>query len=116
MTNKHNTDSYKNKSLRKIGYDYSKAGLYFVTICSQNQICLFGKIEKGKMFLNEAGKMVEYWYYKLESKFPDVKCYDRVIMPNHFHCVIEIKELIHQQHRSSLIEIVQWFKTMTTNE
>ena len=31
-------------TIRLKGYDYSQAGLYFVTICVQNRKCLFGKI------------------------------------------------------------------------
>lgn len=33
--------------------------------------------------------MLEKWYYELENKFPDKKCHQMVIMPNHFHCIIE---------------------------
>jgi putative transposase len=32
------------KSIRLKGYDYSQAGLYFITICVQNRVCLFGDI------------------------------------------------------------------------
>ncbi len=42
------------------------------------------------MELNNAGKMVEKWYYELENKFPDIKCREMIVMPNHFHCVVEI--------------------------
>ena len=33
------------KLIRLKGYDYSKEGLYFITICVKNRECLFGKIE-----------------------------------------------------------------------
>lgn len=92
--------------MRRIGYDYSKPGLYFVTICSQNHICLFGKVEKNEMILNDADRMVKFWYYKLESKFQDIKCYDMVIMPNHFHCIIENRGVKNHQDSSSLTEVV----------
>jgi hypothetical protein len=36
------------------------------------------------MLLNDAGRMVEKWYRELENKFPDKKCRQMVIMPNHF--------------------------------
>jgi hypothetical protein len=32
------------RSIRLKGYDYSQEGLYFVTICVQDRVCLFGKI------------------------------------------------------------------------
>ena len=41
------------------------------------------------MILNDAGEMVEYWYNELNNKFNDIKCHAMVVMPNHFHCIIE---------------------------
>jgi len=32
------------RSIRLKGYDYSQAGLYFVTICVQNRVCAFGEM------------------------------------------------------------------------
>ena len=102
--------------MRYNGYDYSKSGLYFITICTQNHVSLFGEIENDKMILNDAGNMIQKWYYELENKFKSVKCYDMVVMPNHFHSIIENKGMEKEDTDSSLIEIAQWFKTMTTNE
>ena len=64
------------KSIRLKGYDYSKAGLYYITICTQDRSCLFGDVLDGEMFLNQAGKMIEKWYFKLESKYSDIKCHE----------------------------------------
>ena len=47
------------RSIRLKGYDYSRAGLYFITICCQDRACMFGNVEHGEMILNDAGKMVE---------------------------------------------------------
>jgi hypothetical protein len=80
---------HNRKSIRLKGYDYSKAGLYFITICCQDMTCLFGEIINGEMILNDAGKMVETWYNELENKYPDKRCHEMVVMPNHFHCIIE---------------------------
>lgn len=41
------------------------------------------------MKLNDAGIMIEKRYYELENKFGDIKCHEMVVMPNHFHCIIE---------------------------
>lgn len=49
----------------------------------------FGHIENGKMILNDAGRMVEKWYNELENKYPYKICHKMVVMPNHFHCIIE---------------------------
>ena len=116
MMTKYNSDNYNRQSFRLDGYDYSNPGLYFITINAQNHICLFGEIQNNQMILNDAGKMVEKWYYELGNKFQDVKCYEMVVMPNHFHCIVQNSGSITKHEGSSLSEIVQWFKTMTTNE
>jgi len=79
-------------SIRLKGYDYSQPGWYFITICVQNRDCLFGKIADKKMILNDAGKMIEKWYFELENKYPNAKCHTHVVMPNHFHFIIEIMD------------------------
>ncbi|SRR5690606_4712560 len=76
------------RSIRLKGYDYSQPGLYFITICIQDRKCLFGNVINGAMILNDAGKMAEKWWYELENKFPDIKCGEMIVMPNHFHCII----------------------------
>ena len=53
---KHTPHIHRRRSIRLKGYDYSQAGLYFITICCQNRTCMFGNIENGKMILNDAGK------------------------------------------------------------
>ena len=55
---KYNPAIHHRRSIRLKGYDYSQAGLYFVTICCQNHKCLFGKITNGEMALNEYGHIV----------------------------------------------------------
>ena len=77
------------RSIRLKGYDYAQEGLYFITICVQHRQHLFGSIENGKMILNAAGEMVVRWYDELENKYPDKLCHEMVVMPNHFHCIIE---------------------------
>jgi hypothetical protein len=42
------------RSIRLKGYDYSQAGLYFITICVQNRECVFGNVVDGEMVLNDA--------------------------------------------------------------
>jgi REP element-mobilizing transposase RayT len=77
------------KSPRLRGYDYTQEGLYFITICVQGRLHLFGEVINGVMHLNDAGRMIERWYHELENKYPDKICHDYVVMPDHFHCVIE---------------------------
>jgi len=85
----YNPKIHNRQSIRLKGYDYSQSGLYFITICCQNNAHMFGRILDGKMILNDAGKMIEKWYYELENKYPDKRCHEMVVMPNHFHCILE---------------------------
>lgn len=114
------------QSIRLRGYDYSSEGLYFITICCQDKICRFGTVRDGEMILNEAGQMIMNIYEKLSDKFQDIVCHEFVVMPNHFHCIIENvgtdlrvcpddTNKIGEHTGSPLHKVVQWFKTMTTN-
>lgn len=87
---KYNPEIHKRRSIRLKGYDYSQAGLYFITICVQNRRHLFGNIENGKMILNDAGKMIETEWKNLKNRFPNIELHEYVIMPNHFHGILEI--------------------------
>ena len=89
---KFNPNQTTRKNLRLKNYDYSKAGLYFITISVQNKLCLFWKIQNNKMEIFESGKMIEKYWLELENKFENVKLHNFVVMPNHFHGILEIVE------------------------
>jgi len=72
------------------GYDYSKAGLYFITFRVQNGRLLFGTIENGEMILNDAGKMIQTEWEKLPRRFNNMELHEFVVMPNHFHGIVQI--------------------------
>jgi REP element-mobilizing transposase RayT len=86
----YNPHIHHRSSIRLKGYDYSQAGLYFVTICVPNKQCLFGEIVNGEMILNESGKIVSYYWLEIPQHFPDAILHEFVIMPNHIHGIIEI--------------------------
>jgi len=103
------------QSIRLKGYDYSSPGYYFITICVQDRKSLFGEIINGKIQLNEVGQMIQKWYQKLPEKFDHTINDAFICMPNHIHFITQIvypdtKNIV------SLSDIIQWFKTMTTNE
>ena len=82
------TENHRHRrSIRLREYDYSSEGLYFITICVHERRSLFGTIVDGVMHLNDAGRMVEEWYYRCSEHFPDIECMEMVVMPNHFHCI-----------------------------
>jgi hypothetical protein len=87
---KYNPAIHNRRSIRLKTYDYSKAGLYFITFCVQNTELLFGEIENNVMILNDAGKMIYAEWEKLPERFTNIQLHEFVVMPNHFHGIIEI--------------------------
>jgi REP element-mobilizing transposase RayT len=88
--NNYNPNIHHRRSIRLKGYDYSQAGLYFITICVKNRECLFGNIADGEMILNDAGQMVESEWLKLPERFKNIQLHEYIVMPNHFHAILEI--------------------------
>ena len=86
----HNLTKHDRQTIRLQGYDYSQAGFYFVTICTHDQRMLFGEIDSGIMILNEYGKIVYNEWVKSEKIRNNIKMNTFVVMPNHFHGIIEI--------------------------
>ncbi len=139
---KYNSDIHHRRSIRLKGYDYSQTGMYFVTNCTQNRECLFGDMVDGAMQVNAAGRMIKKWWLELNNKFPVVQTDEFIVMPNHIHGIVIIvgadlcvcpgepdaqtepdtcRDMDAQTNLGAHIgaplpEIVQWFKTMTTNE
>ncbi|MCP4680976.1 MAG: transposase [Desulfobacterales bacterium] len=81
----------RRKSIRLKGYDYSRAGTYFITICTQNRSCLFGQIENGKMILNEYGKIIKTTWEWLQQQYEYIDPDEFVVMPNHLHGIIVLR-------------------------
>ncbi|GMT42253.1 MAG: hypothetical protein IEMM0002_0664 [bacterium] len=80
------------RSIRIKRYDYSRAGAYFVTICTQNRECLFGDVVDGEMVLNDAGRIVDDEWEKSADIRDEIELDEFVIMPNHFHGVVCIHD------------------------
>ena len=78
------------KSMRLKGYDYSKNGCYFITICTKNKECLFGNIVDGAMRLNTYGKIANDELMKTAIKRRDALINNYVIMPNHVHILMTL--------------------------
>jgi putative transposase len=132
-----NSHLHHRRSIRLKGYDYTLPGAYFITLVTHQRQSLFGTILDGELELNPAGKMIAKWWDELSNKFPHVSLGTHVIMPNHFHGIIQINDdpvgstcvstLICVSESGEMVgrgghigpplpTIIQWFKTMTTND
>lgn len=81
---------FRNISIRLQSWDYGWNALYFVTICTANRECFFGKIDNGQMILSEIGKLSKKYWLEIPEHFSYVKLDAFVVMPNHIHGIIEI--------------------------
>ncbi len=109
------------RSIRLAGYDYSSAGVYFVTICAFRRAALFGEICDAKMVPNSIGAVAEKTWRELPNRFPSVALDALVVMPNHLHGII----VLHKKKRAetssaptaekptvTLARVIQTFKSI----
>lgn len=85
------TQSHHRRSIRLPGYDYSAAGAYFITICTQARECLFGQVMDGEMRLNAMGEIVREEWEKSAAMRVEIEICEYVVMPNHFHAIVVIR-------------------------
>ena len=79
------------RSIRLQGYNYSRPGAYFVTICTRNRECIFGDIVNADMVLNEYGIIVRDEWIKSAEIRDECELDEFVVMPNHFHGIMWIR-------------------------
>lgn len=91
---------YRTKSIRLEGWDYRNKGKYFITICTKNRHYFFGDVvdtkEKNKnrykVKLSSIGKIAQQYWLDIPNHFPHIGLDEFVIMPNHIHGILTIKE------------------------
>jgi putative transposase len=88
----YHSDIHNRRSIRLKEYDYSQPGVYFVNIVTQNSECVFGDAADGKLMLNDAGKIVRNEWLKTAEIRLNVQLDTFVVMPNHLHGIIVIKD------------------------
>ncbi len=108
-------------SIRLKDYDYTQSGAYYVTLCTEYRICLFGKIVEAEVELSSFGKVVHNCWEGLPNHYGNVELDVFVIMPNHIHGVIVLNNDNPIQGNSKdklhgLSEIIRGFKTFSARE
>ena len=86
----YNPAFHNRQSIRLQGYDYTQSGAYFITICTDQKECIFGKIDSGAMQLSPLGELAYYQWLQLPKRFTNIGLEAFVIMPNHLHGIIVI--------------------------
>ena len=87
------------KKMRLQGYDYGRAGYYFITICVAERAELLGRVVEecrgahcapAYVTLSDVGRTVEHVILQIPEYHKGV-CVDKyVIMPNHIHIIFRI--------------------------
>ncbi|MBC7748293.1 MAG: transposase [Methylotenera sp.] len=84
-------NKYQTESNRLKNWDYSSEAIYFITLVAQNRECIFGTIDEGILILNNNGKIIETELLKSIAIREHWFFHNWVIMPNHIHLLVEIK-------------------------
>ena len=84
------SETFHRHSMRLKDFDYSQAGAFFVTICTKNRQCLFGKIHQGLMELNASGRVAAAQWLRLPNRFSGLELGEWIVMPNHIHGILVI--------------------------
>ena len=99
------------KQNRLAEFDYGQEGAYFVTLCTQNRARLFQMelpvgnglcaVPEGADDRNgttrrscptEGNAIIHKWVRETQRKFPNIAIDKYVIMPDHLHLIVTIKE------------------------
>ncbi len=106
-------------------YDYSSAGAYFITVCTQNRRCVLSRIvgrglapaETNEIEYTSFGKIAEKQLFLLEDRYPFLTVGQYVIMPNHIHVILILdNEAAGASPRPTIMDIVCTYKSLTTRE
>jgi REP element-mobilizing transposase RayT len=82
---------YRIPSTRAQWWDYSRNGIYYITFCTKDRRFYFGNILNHTMILSDIGIMARQFWSEIPSHFPNVLLDEFVIMPNHIHGIILIR-------------------------
>ncbi len=116
----------KRKKLRLHGFDYSRNNKFFVTTNIGfnpllNREAFLGEITDGYMELNKYGTIIREQWLWLEKQYPYVKLHEFIIMPDHFHGIIEInRDLLSDEQNEikikPLAQLIGAFKTTSSKK
>jgi 2-C-methyl-D-erythritol 2,4-cyclodiphosphate synthase len=78
------------QSVRLPGFDYTRGGAYFITICTTDRRCIFGDIAESHFHPSALGQIVQDCWDEIPSHHPQVELDTFQVMPNHVHGVLWI--------------------------
>ena len=114
----------RRKNTRAPHIDYRAPAAYFVTLCTEGRVCVFGEVDGDGVFLpTPLGDAVQRELLALPARFPRVSLDASVVMPNHVHALIVLHDLARARlvstapasssHNVSLSDVVGAFKSLS---
>ena len=114
------------KEIRLRNYDYGTAGVYFITICSNNRECTFGSVVQGSVFqeptvcLSELGETIRDNINLISIAYPNLEIAKSVIMPNHLHLLLLVREGVQADgqalNKMLIPKVIQSFKASVSRQ
>ena len=94
----------KRKTPRHQSFDYNNVGVYFLTLCTQNRRCVLSRIvgigvlDCPQTQLTRYGKIADKFIQQLNDFYNHLSVEEYVIMPNHIHLLLWVKENKNASH------------------
>ena len=92
-------EEFKNRKHTRLQMvDYSNAGVYFITICTQNRKCILSRIvgtgvlDGPSIEMLPYGKIADKYINELNEFYDNISVKSYVIMPNHIHILLYVKQ------------------------
>ena len=96
---------------RFVGHDYTKRGIYMLTMAVEGRRPLFGRVygssDDARIELSELGCAVRDEWWNIPSYYPQVKVFELQMMPDHLHGILFVSEPL----SCGLSGVVRGFKT-----
>ena len=93
-----NKTGLKRRSIRLRNFDYSKEGVYFITICTKIPDYPLGTVKNNKVNLSETGKIAKEYWIQIPKHYKNMQLDEFVVMPNHIHGIIILKDKINDSN------------------
>ena len=86
------------KTARLPEYNYNTPGVYFLTLCTEKRQCILSRIvgtgvlDGPQIELLPMGAIADKYLRQLNDFYDDLSVESYVIMPNHIHILLQVKE------------------------
>ena len=123
------------KSTRLQYFDYSTTGAYFITICTRDRMRILSEISRESLTstnitnesksvgealappalqLSSIGEIVEEQMLDLEERYKNILIDEYVIMPDHIHMILIIKNAGGASASPTMNAVIRTFKSLTS--